>query len=65
MKYGIAVLAMASVLAVASLWAVSVSRAAEVFTLTSSAIQNNGTLATKNACSDKRRTPNCVGENIV
>jgi Raf kinase inhibitor-like YbhB/YbcL family protein len=64
MKHGITVLAMASAFAVASLWAVSVSRAAEVFTLTSSAIQDNGTLATKNACSDKQRTPNCVGENI-
>jgi Raf kinase inhibitor-like YbhB/YbcL family protein len=64
MKHGIAVLAMASVFAIASLSAVSVSRAAEVFTLTSSAIQDNGTLAIKNACSDKARTPNCVGENI-
>jgi Raf kinase inhibitor-like YbhB/YbcL family protein len=32
--------------------------------LTSLAIQDNGTLATKNACSDKQRSPNCVGENI-
>ena len=35
-----------------------------MFTLSSSAVQDNGTLATKNACSDKQRTPNCVGENI-
>lgn len=32
--------------------------------LTSSAIADNGTLAIKNACSDKQRSPNCVGENI-
>lgn len=44
--------------------AVSATWAADVFTLTSPAIQDNGTLATKNACSDKQRTPNCVGENI-
>jgi Raf kinase inhibitor-like YbhB/YbcL family protein len=40
------------------------ARAAEVLTLTSSAIQDNGTLAVKNARSDKQRTPNCVGENV-
>jgi phosphatidylethanolamine-binding protein (PEBP) family uncharacterized protein len=49
---------------VACLLAVPVARAADVFTLSSSAVQDNGTLATKNACSDKQRTPNCVGENI-
>ena len=38
--------------------------AAEVFTLSSSAVQDNGILATKNACSDKQKTPNRVGENI-
>ena len=43
---------------------VPAARAADVFTLTSPAVQDNGTLATKNACSDKERTPNCVGENI-
>ena len=48
----------------ASLLAVPAARAADVFTLTSSALQDNGILATKNACSDKQRTPNCVGENI-
>ena len=47
----------------ASLLAVPVARAADVFTLSSSAVQDNGILATKNACSDKQRTPNCVGEN--
>ncbi|MBV9826964.1 MAG: YbhB/YbcL family Raf kinase inhibitor-like protein [Alphaproteobacteria bacterium] len=40
------------------------ARAADVLTLTSSAIQDNGTLATKNACGDKQRSPNCVGENV-
>ncbi len=49
---------------VASVLAVPAVRAAEVFTLTSPAIQDNGTLDTKNACSDKQRSPNCVGENI-
>ena len=48
----------------ASLLALPVARAADVFTLSSSAVQDNGTLATKYACSDKQRTPNCVGENI-
>jgi Raf kinase inhibitor-like YbhB/YbcL family protein len=37
---------------------------ADVLTLTSSAIPDNGTLAVKNACSDKARSPNCVGENV-
>jgi Raf kinase inhibitor-like YbhB/YbcL family protein len=37
---------------------------ADVLMLTSSAIPDNGTLAIKNACSDKQRSPNCVGENI-
>ena len=48
----------------ASLSAIPVARAADVLTLSSSALQDNGTLATKNACSDKQRTPNCVGENV-
>ena len=38
--------------------------AADVFTLSSPAVQDNGALATKNACSDKQRSPNCVDENI-
>jgi Raf kinase inhibitor-like YbhB/YbcL family protein len=37
---------------------------ADVLMLTSPAISDNGTLAIKNACSDKKRSPNCVGENI-
>jgi len=37
---------------------------ADVLTLTSSALEDNGQLAVKNACADKQRSPNCVGENI-
>ena len=37
---------------------------ADVLRLTSPAIPDNGTLATKNACNDKQRSPNCVGKNI-
>ena len=48
----------------ASLSAIPVARAADVFTLSSPALQDNATLATKNACGDKQRSPNCVGENI-
>jgi Raf kinase inhibitor-like YbhB/YbcL family protein len=64
MKSGIAPLLAAGGFAVASLLAVPMARAADVFTLSSPAISDNGTLATKNACSDKQRSPNCVGENI-
>ena len=48
----------------ASLSAAPVARAAGVLTLSSSAVADNGTLATKNACADKQRSPNCVGENL-
>jgi len=64
MKRSIAVLAASGAFVVVSILTVPVARAADVLTLTSPAIQDNGTLATKNACSDKQRTPNCVGENI-
>lgn len=37
---------------------------AAVLKLTSPAIPDNGTLAIKNACNDKQRSPNCVGENM-
>jgi len=37
---------------------------ADVLTLTSPQLQDNGTLAVKNAGSDKQRSPNCVGENV-
>ena len=64
MKRSIAVLAASGVFVVVSILATPVAGAADVLTLTSPAIQDNGTLATKNACSDKQRTPNCVGANI-
>src|SRR6516162_1351335 len=64
MKRTIASLLTASGFLGASLLALPVARAADVFKLSSSAVQDNGTLATKNACSDKQRTPNCVGENV-
>ncbi len=64
MKRSIAVLATSGVFAVASILAAPVARAADVFTLTSPTIQDNGTLAIKNACNDKERSPNCVGEDI-
>jgi Raf kinase inhibitor-like YbhB/YbcL family protein len=37
---------------------------ADPLRLTSPTIADNGTLAVKNACNDKQRSPNCVGENI-
>ena len=40
------------------------SAKADQLTLTSPRIQDNGTLAVKNACGDKQRSPNCVGENV-
>ena len=64
MKRIIAALLTAGGILGASLLAVPVAQAADVFTLTSSAVQDNGILATKNACNDKQRSPNCVGENI-
>ena len=64
MKRTIAALLTAGGLAISSLLAVPVALAAGVLTLSSPAIQDNGTLATKNACGDKQRSPNCVGENI-
>ncbi len=64
MKHTIAALLTTGGLLAATLSAIPLARAADVFMLTSPAIQDNGTLATKNACSDKQRSPNCVGENI-
>ena len=37
---------------------------ADVLVLTSSALKDNDQLAVKNACADKQRSPNCVGENM-
>jgi Raf kinase inhibitor-like YbhB/YbcL family protein len=64
MKKGIGALLTAAGFLASSLSAVPLAQAADVLTLTSPAIQDNGTLATKNACNDKQRSPNCVGENI-
>ncbi len=64
MKHTIAALLTAGGFLAASLLAAPTAQAADVLTLTSPAIQDNGTLANKNACSDKQRSPNCVGENI-
>ena len=63
MKKGIAALLTVSGFFAVSLLAVPAAWAADVLTLSSSALQDNGILVTKNACSDKQRTPNCVGEN--
>ena len=59
MKYGLG-----SLLAAGAMVLSFGAAQADVLTLTSSQIQDNGTLATKNACADKQRSPNCVGENI-
>src|SRR5436853_284590 len=40
------------------------SARADVLTLTSPVLKDNDQLAVKNACADKQRSPNCVGENI-
>jgi Raf kinase inhibitor-like YbhB/YbcL family protein len=64
MKRSIAAVLTASGFLVPCLVALPVAWAADVLTLSSSAVQDNGVLATKNACSDKQRSPNCVGENI-
>jgi len=64
MKCGIAARTTAGAFALSTLLLAPLARAADVLTLTSPTVQDNGTLATKNACSDKQRTPNCVGENI-
>jgi Raf kinase inhibitor-like YbhB/YbcL family protein len=64
MKSGFVTLFLAGTFVFASMAAGSTAKAADVLTLTSSALPDNGTLAVKNACSDKQRSPNCVGENI-
>src|SRR5712664_1488051 len=64
MKHGNVGLMLAGGIALAMMGASWPATAAEVLMLTSSAIPDNGTLAIKNACSDKQRSPNCVGENM-
>jgi Raf kinase inhibitor-like YbhB/YbcL family protein len=63
MKRSIAALLIGGFVA-ASLLAAPVAHAAGVLTLSSSSVADNGTLAVKNACADKQRSPNCVGENL-
>ena len=60
MNRGIGLLVAAGVVALIG----SSAAKADVLTLTSPQLQDNGQLAVKNACSDKQRSPNCVGENI-
>src|SRR5215475_343660 len=59
MKYALGTVVLAGVLAL-SLRA----SAADVLTLTSPQMPDNGTLAVKNACADTQRSPNCVGDNV-
>ncbi|MBV8776329.1 MAG: YbhB/YbcL family Raf kinase inhibitor-like protein [Alphaproteobacteria bacterium] len=63
MRHGLAGILAAGALVVASVAGHPAARA-DVLTLTSSALKDNDQLAVKNACSDKQRSPNCVGENI-
>jgi Raf kinase inhibitor-like YbhB/YbcL family protein len=63
MKNHLAGIFAAGALVAASVVAQPAARA-DVLTLTSSQIQDNGTLAVKNACADTQRSPNCVGENV-
>ena len=59
MKYALGSLLLAGALALSF----GTARA-DVLVLTSSALKDNDQLAVKNACADKQRSPNCVGENI-
>ncbi len=63
MKLGIKFLLLAGGLAVASLTAAPVARAAEPFKLTSPAFKDDAPLAKKNA-GDRKDNPNCVGQSI-
>jgi len=58
-KYGL----LSPLLATGLVLSLGVARA-DVLRLTSPAIPDDGTLAIKNACSDKQRSPNCVGQNV-
>src|SRR3954447_5167829 len=60
MKHGFGMLLAAGVIAACF----TTPARADVLTLTSSALKDNDQLAVKNACADKQRSPNCVGENI-
>lgn len=63
MKNALGTLLIASGLA-AAFSVIAPAAKADVLTLTSSQLKDNGELQVKNACADKQRSPNCVGENI-
>jgi Raf kinase inhibitor-like YbhB/YbcL family protein len=63
MKNIVAGLATAGIALIAAIGAPTAA-SADVLVLSSPQIQDNGTLAVKNACADKQVSPNCVGENI-
>jgi Raf kinase inhibitor-like YbhB/YbcL family protein len=63
MKQGIAGVLTAAAFAVAFVVAGAAPSAADVFKLTSSAFEDNGPLAVKNA-GNRPNSPNCVGENV-
>jgi Raf kinase inhibitor-like YbhB/YbcL family protein len=64
MNRAIGDLLLAGGLAAALLWGSLPAKAGDVFTLTSPSFEDNGTLAIKNAGSDRKRSANCVGENV-
>lgn len=63
MKYYVTSLLVAGAIVGAALGGAEAAGAAGPFTLTSSALQDNGTLAVKNA-GNAKDSPNCIGENI-
>jgi Raf kinase inhibitor-like YbhB/YbcL family protein len=62
-KQQVGSLIVAGGIVVGSLWAGSIAQAADPFMLRSSAFEDNGKLALKNAGNNKAN-PNCVGENV-
>jgi hypothetical protein len=63
MKIGTKGLLLAGALAIATIGAVTASRAADAFKLTSPAYADNAPLAKKNA-GDNKDNPNCVGQSV-
>jgi len=63
MKYSLGSVLAAGALVAASVALQPAAKAAGVFTLTSPAFQDNGTLAVKNA-GNRKDSANCVGENV-
>jgi Raf kinase inhibitor-like YbhB/YbcL family protein len=62
-KQGIGSIFLASAVALATMGAWQTAQAADPFMLRSSAFEDNGKLAVKNAGNNKQN-PNCVGENV-